>query len=146
MKKGEIPECLGGVSPALLRRLGGGGLAMQKIAEDDRGGSQGRRRRRASWRSTPSAIIRVIVDNLFRGNRGGRTTWYTRVAGNLVNVHIRIKSLVPMGIGVEIEENEHGRREDASRTQTKSSCRTRSLVQLFSLCYVISAATGFFLS
>jgi len=36
MKKREIPGCPRRASPALLRRLGGGGLAMQKIAENRR--------------------------------------------------------------------------------------------------------------
>lgn len=116
-------------------------LAMQKIAEDDR---MGWRRHRASRRSTPSAIIHVIVDNLFRRNRGECTAHVGSVAGNLVNIHVRIKPLASVSADRSKGNGEerHGRGEDARR-KGKTSCRTCGLVQLFSLCYVTSVVTGF---
>lgn len=50
-------------------------------------------------RSTPSTIIRIIADNLFRRNRGECTAHSGLVAGNLVNVHVRIKPLAPVSAG-----------------------------------------------
>lgn len=97
------------------------GLAMQKIAGDDRmrvGGIAHRRR------STPSAIIHVIVDNLFRGNRGECTAHVGSVAGNLVNIHVRIKPLAPVSVNGSKgngEERTRGRDEGARWTRRRQN-------------------------
>lgn len=57
-------------TPLLRRRLGGG-LAMQKIAEDDRTGWR-RRRRVAAVFNAFRHYPRNRADNLFRRNRGER--------------------------------------------------------------------------
>lgn len=103
--------------------------------------------------STPSAIIRVIADNLFRGNRGECAAHGGPVAGNLVNIHVRIKPLAPVsGPTDRKEDGEERGNARLSRRMRKRGCevdggktsrRTCGLVQLFSLCYVTSAVTGF---
>lgn len=98
------------------------GLAMQKIAQDDRV--------RPSWwrhcasrRSTPSAIIHVIVDNLFRWNHGECTAHVGPVAGNLVNIHVRIKPLASVSVdgskGNGEERPGEGRRCKADKEKAK---------------------------
>ncbi|CAL1684339.1 unnamed protein product [Lasius platythorax] len=79
----------------VITTLEDGMLAMQKIAED----RSARVDVAASRRSTPSTIIHVIADNLFRRNRGECTAHGGLVAGNLVNIHVRIKPLAPVSAG-----------------------------------------------
>lgn len=74
---------------------------MRKIAEDDRAWLTATSRRR----STPSAIIRVIADNLFRGNRGECAAHGRPVAGNLVNIHVRIKPLASVSGSTDRKED-----------------------------------------
>lgn len=97
--------------------------------------------------STPSTIIHVIADNLFRRNRGECTAHSGLVAGNLVNIHVRIKPLAPVSDGSKGNGrggDTEGERNAARWTEGKTSCRRRvASVQLFSLCYVTSVVTGF---
>lgn len=66
--------------------------------------------------STPSTIIHVIADNLFRRNCGECTAHSGLVAGNLVNIHVRIKPLAPVSAG-RIEGKRRGGDTEGERTR-----------------------------
>lgn len=73
-------------------------------------------RHRLTRHSTPSTIIHVIADNLFRRNRGECTAHSGLVAGNLVNIHVRIKPLAPVSAG-RIEGKRRGGDTEGERTR-----------------------------